>query len=238
MAEYHRPSIAVLASGGASTMEAFVHASQEGIVDADVSLVISDRPENGSFEVVQRLNKQYGLDIRTEEVNAHRYPLGPQERGQTLQEAEIISKLVDDEGCALVALMGYLKIVAKDGDLMRKYGWNPSYAERFGSSASPHGILECRMLNTHPGILPATANTYGIHAQERVLRFGLTETAHTVHAVAAGVDTGPKYAEHPVPVLPGDDADKLFKRVQRIEKANLPIDIDNFLKQQAEMKGQ
>jgi phosphoribosylglycinamide formyltransferase-1 len=92
------------------------------------------------------------------------------------------------------------------------------------------------MLNTHPGILPATADTYGIHTQEKVLELGLIKTAHTVHAVAAGIDAGPIFTEHEVPVFPGEAPQKLFDRVQRVEKAFLPIDIDRFLKEQQELR--
>jgi folate-dependent phosphoribosylglycinamide formyltransferase PurN len=69
----------------------------------------------------------------------------------------------------------------------------------------------------------------------------LDETAHTFHVVATGIDTGPIIAEHRVHVLPpskypshlADTPEKLFSRVQRIEKAHLPFDIDTFLKRQA-----
>ncbi len=223
------PTIAVLASGSGSTFEAFVHASQEGIVDAEVGLVVCNDPEAGIFERVDRLNKQYGLDIQSEVVNQHLYPAGEQERGQTLEESAKICELVHEGRFSLVALMGYMRVIAAEGDLMRQYGWLPDYEDMYPNN---RGIYLARMINTHPGILPATADTYGIHTQERVIELGLAETAQTLHVVAAGVDTGPTIAENRVPVYSDDTPEKLFDRVQRIEKAHLPIDINTFLKEQ------
>lgn len=227
--ETHRPGIAVLVSGSGSTMEAFVHASQTGICSSEIRVVISDKPENGSFERVNRLNRLYGLDIRTVEVNRTLYPGGVQERGQTLQESEVMCQVIDDARCSLVALMGYMRIIAPNGDLMKEYGWHPEYSMK-ETKCSPRGILEARMLNTHPGVLPETTDTYGIRTQMRVLELGLNTTAHTVHVVSADVDKGPIFIEHEVPVFSDDDPQTLFDRVQRIEKANLPIDIDTFIK--------
>jgi phosphoribosylglycinamide formyltransferase-1 len=98
------------------------------------------------------------------------------------------------------------------------------------------------MSNTHPGILPETTDTYGTNTQAKVLELGLTETAHTVHVVAAGVDEGPIIAEHRVrvfapskfPAEMADTPESLFARVRRIEKAHLALDLDAFLKNQAQ----
>lgn len=231
MSELHRPSIAVLATGevggGGSTLKEFVEATQKGIVDADVGLVICNLTDSGVFDKVADLNAEYGLDIETQYINQYTHPGGKQERGQTLEESAAICEIIAKGNFTLVALMGYMRIVAAEGDLMKEYGWLPEFDE---SDPFQLGVYRARMINTHPGILPATADTYGIHAQERVLELGLTETAQTLHAVAAEVDAGPIIAENRVPVLPGDDPQKLFDRVQRIEKAHLPIDIDTFLK--------
>lgn len=218
-----------MASGSGSTAEAFIHASQEGIVDAEVGLVICDKEDAPIFGRIARLNSEYNLDIQTRLINAKLFPKGRQPRGQTMGEAEEICRVVSTGEFSLVALMGYMRIVADEGDLMRQWGWLPEFAAR---NDYKDGIFFARMLNTHPGILPETADTYGILTQKRVLELGLSATAQTLHAVAAGIDTGPIYKENGVPVYTTDDPQKLFERVQRVEKAMLPIDIDNFLKQQ------
>ncbi len=229
----HIPGIAVLASGSGSTVEAFIHATQEGIADAEVGLVISDKEDAAVFGRVARLNSVYGLGIQARVINGKLFPKGRQPRGQTLGEAEAICNVVSTGEFTLVALMGYMRIITAEGDLMQEFGWLPEYAM---GGAESQGIYRARMLNTHPGILPATADTYGIHTQERVLELGLSQTAHTVHAVAPGVDAGPIFDEHIVPVYSGDSPQKLFDRVQRVEKAHLPIDIDRFLKEQRQFR--
>ena len=116
--------------------------------------------------------------------------------------------------------MGYMKIVR--GDLIEEYGWQPHFTS----------IFQARMSNTHPGPLPETEDTYGLHTSERVLELGLSVSRHTVHVVASGVDRGPKIAEHPVEILPEDTAQDLFNRVQVVEKVALPYALDKFLKEQ------
>jgi folate-dependent phosphoribosylglycinamide formyltransferase PurN len=43
-------------------------------------------------------------------------------------------------------------------------------------------------------------------------------TGATVHLVDAGVDTGPVLAQREVPVLPGDDEDRLHERIKTVER--------------------
>jgi len=44
MRELHRPGTAILASGGGTTAEAFIHVTQDGRVDAEVGLVVCNNP--------------------------------------------------------------------------------------------------------------------------------------------------------------------------------------------------
>ena len=39
-----------------------------------------------------------------------------------------------------------------------------------------------------------------------------------MHLVDAGVDTGPVLAQREVPVLPGDDEDRLHERIKTVER--------------------
>ena len=72
-----------------------------------------------------------------------------------------------------------------------------------------------RVLNTHPALLPAFP---GAHAVRDALAAGVTTTGATVHLVDAGLDTGPVLAQRPVPVLPGDDEDRLHERIKTVER--------------------
>lgn len=221
MGEIHVPRVAILASGGGTTAEAFIRATHYGTVEAEVGLVICSNPpaKAGIYNRVDRLNKQYGLDIETLQINGQTHPFGKQERGQTLGESYAICDELFQGGYDHVALMGYMRIV--NGDLIEEWGWKPGM-----------NIFDARMSNTHPGPLPETEDTYGVNTSQKVIDLGLTASRHTVHVVAQGVDKGPIIAEHVVPVAPNDSADELFQRVQVIEKGVLPNVIDQFLKDQ------
>ena len=223
MSEIWRPKIAILASGNGSTAEAFIHATQNGLVDAEVGLVICNNPPEkaGIYDRVKKINIEYGSDILVEMVNGKLYPNGYQGFGkQTAEESTYICKLFKDHQIAHVALMGYMKEAL--GDLVEEYGQQSKHKS----------IYQARMINTHPGPLPETENTYGIHTSQKVLDLGILASKHTVHLVASGYDLGEIIAEHSVEILAGDTAQDLFDRVQIIEKRELPLDINNFLQEQ------
>lgn len=81
MSERNKPGIAVLASGAGSTVEAFIHASEAGFVDAEVGLVVSNNSSAGVCRRIERLNKQYGLDIQTMHASGITHPNGAGEKG-------------------------------------------------------------------------------------------------------------------------------------------------------------
>ncbi len=218
------PRIAILASGSGSTAEAFIHATQDGRVRAKVGLVICNNPPEGAgiYARIARLNRQYGLSIEIVEINGKTHPGGNVGRGQTLEESAAICDRIRSGKYDHVALMGYMKMVR--GELVETYGWRPSYTS----------VYQARMSNTHPGPLPETEDTYGIHTSERVLELGLEMSRQTLHLVASGIDKGPVIAAHPVEIVKGDTPQNLFDRVQVVEKAALPYALDKFLREQQE----
>jgi phosphoribosylglycinamide formyltransferase-1 len=228
MESLKRPLLAVFASGSGSTFQATAEAVYDGVVDFDIGLVITDHEDAGVLQRVADINNAYGWNIKTVVINKKRYPGGPQPRGQTLDEAKATCQALKDHKIDHLTLMGCLRVIGKQ--VIKEYGWRPEYAKQ---DPKHKGIYLTRLTNTHPGILPATTDTFGIHTQELVIKLGLKETAHTFHALAAGVDEGPVIAQNRVRVYPTDTPQKLFARVQRIEKAHLPLDIDAFLKDQA-----
>jgi phosphoribosylglycinamide formyltransferase-1 len=225
MSEQATPRVAILASGGGTTAEAYIRAIHEGVVKAEVGLVIASSFEAGILEKVPYWNRDFGLDIETQIVNELTHPLGAGERGQTDEESSHIAGTVRDRGIGLVALLGYMRIVR--GELMEEYGYLP------GTHTS---LYQARMVNTHPGPLPETADTYGIGTSQRVLDLGLLTSKHTVHVVAPGVDKGPVIVAHDVPVHPHDTARALNNRTQLIEKATIAYALDKFLREQHEYR--
>lgn len=67
-----------------------------------------------------------------------------------------------------------------------------------------------RILNIHPSLLPAYR---GLHTHERAIADGASEHGCTVHVVTADLDSGPIIQQARVPVLPGDTADALARKV-------------------------
>ncbi len=63
---------------------------------------------------------------------------------------------------------------------------------------------------------------YGHHVHESVLASGDQESGVTIHLMDEGVDTGRILLQKTCPVLPGDTADALQKRVQELEKEWYP----------------
>jgi phosphoribosylglycinamide formyltransferase-1 len=82
-----------------------------------------------------------------------------------------------------------------------------------------------RMLNIHPSLLP---KFQGLHTHQRALDAGESHHGVTVHFVTAELDGGPAAIQARVPVLPGDDATQLAKRVQRQEHIIYPLAIKWF----------
>ncbi|HEV7454364.1 MAG TPA: formyltransferase family protein [Candidatus Saccharimonadales bacterium] len=236
MTARHRPAIAIFASGSGTTFQATADAIHQGLVDFDIGLVITDREHAGVLQRVDEVNRLYGFIIKKYIINKKRYPGNPQGRGQTRDEAAATIAALEANRIDHLCLMGCLRIIAPQ--VIEAYGWQAAYAKK---DPEHDGLYMARMTNTHPGILPATADTFGIQTQQKVLELGLEETAQSFHVVATGVDKGPLISENRVRVHPAllypaalaDTPEKLFARVQRIEKAHLPLDLDTFLKDQA-----
>jgi phosphoribosylglycinamide formyltransferase-1 len=82
-----------------------------------------------------------------------------------------------------------------------------------------------KMLNIHPSLLP---KYQGLHTHQRALDAGESHHGVTVHFVTAELDGGPAVIQAKVPVLPGDDAASLAKRVQRQEHVIYPLAVKWF----------
>ena len=77
-----------------------------------------------------------------------------------------------------------------------------------------------RMINIHPSLLPEFP---GLDTHARALAAGAKRHGCTVHFVRNEVDSGPIIVQGSVPVLPGDDADKLAARVLAVEHRAYPL---------------
>ncbi|NNG03679.1 MAG: phosphoribosylglycinamide formyltransferase [Inquilinus sp.] len=77
-----------------------------------------------------------------------------------------------------------------------------------------------RMINIHPSLLPAFA---GLDTHRRALEAGVRFTGCSVHFVRTEVDSGPIIVQATVPVLPGDDEERLAARVLTAEHRCYPL---------------
>ena len=82
-----------------------------------------------------------------------------------------------------------------------------------------------RMINIHPSLLPLYK---GLHTHARALEAGDKVHGCTVHEVTAALDDGPILGQARVPVLAGDTADDLAKRVLVQEHRLYPAVLRRF----------
>ncbi len=94
--------------------------------------------------------------------------------------------------------------------------------------------LQGRLLNIHPSLLP---NYPGLHTHQRALDAGDAEHGATVHFVTQELDSGAPVVQARVPVLPGDDADTLARRVLKQEHRMYPLAASWFIKGRLRLHG-
>ncbi|HYW03902.1 MAG TPA: phosphoribosylglycinamide formyltransferase [Gammaproteobacteria bacterium] len=91
-----------------------------------------------------------------------------------------------------------------------------------------------RMINIHPSLLPAHR---GLHTHQRALEGGDRVHGVSVHYVTPELDGGPVIAQARVPVLPGDDAGALARRVQAREHRLYPEVVDWIARGRLRLEG-
>jgi phosphoribosylglycinamide formyltransferase-1 len=91
-----------------------------------------------------------------------------------------------------------------------------------------------RLINIHPSLLPSFE---GLHVHERTIDSGVKLAGCTVHFVSADVDAGPIIGQAAVPVLPGDDADKLAARILVEEHRLYPACLRLLIEGKARLHG-
>jgi folate-dependent phosphoribosylglycinamide formyltransferase PurN len=229
MSELHIPRVAILASGSGTTAEAYAQAIHNGEVNHNIDLVVASKDTAGILERVPRWNRELGFDTEAKVMSKKDFPRGGTlrsgeiRRGKTLEQSEAIAELMWARKIGTIVLLGEMEILG--GALMTEFGFQPDFHK------SPY---EARIINSHPGILPYTADTMGPGASQRAIDMSLLYTAHTLHVVSKGVDRGPILEENLVPIKPGQDASTVFANVQVAEKLNIAAGIDRFIGAQQE----
>jgi len=122
-----------------------------------------------------------------------------------------LAQAIDAYEPALVVLAGFMRILSQ---------------EFFGAFSG-------KLLNIHPSLLPAFK---GMRTHAQALAAGVKVHGCTVHSVTPDLDHGPILAQAVVPVLAGDDENRLAERVLEMEHILYPMAIAAVLSGRCELR--
>lgn len=183
-----RTQTGILISGRGSNMKALIAAARRPNYAAEITLVLSDKPEAAGLATARELG------VTADAIDFRSYP------NRAAFETALDTRL-HAAGVELICLAGFMRILSAD------------FVDRWAG----------RILNVHPSLLPELR---GLHTHERALAEGRAEHGCTVHYVSAQLDAGPAIAQARVPIVPGDDADRLAARVLIEEHRVYPVALD------------
>lgn len=132
-------------------------------------------------------------------------------RAREAFDAEVVG-ILRAHGVELVCLAGYMRLLS------------PGFVRAFPG----------RILNVHPALLPAFP---GLHAQRQALEHGVKLAGATVHVVTEELDAGPILAQEAVPVLEGDDEERLAARILEAEHRIYPRAVRAMLEGRVRLAG-
>jgi phosphoribosylglycinamide formyltransferase 1 len=211
------PSLAVLASGAGTNLQAVLDAIGDGRLDARVAAVISDKPGSGALRRAEAAG-----------VPAVLLPLA--DRKDPDSRAAYDARLAD-------------VVATFDPDLIVLAGWmlilGPAFLDRFaGRIVNVHPALlpdgDGDTVPTSHGEIPALR---GPRTVREALARKLPLTGATVHFVTETVDAGPVILREEVLILPGDDEQCLHERIKAVEHRLLPEAIARALADQRRVDG-
>jgi len=174
--------ICVLVSGGGTNLGALIGAEKSGILTSGkISLVISSNAD------AYALTRAKEAGIKTAVVDRRTA------KSREEFEQQMI-KLIDEEGCGLVVLAGFLIILSES--FIRHY--------------------EGRIINIHPSLIPSFCGEgyYGLRVHEAALARGVKVTGATVHYVNKITDGGEIIEQRAVYVREDDTPKTLQRRVK------------------------
>ncbi len=211
-------SIAVLACGGGSNLQALLDASAAGTLGASVSVVVADRPCGALARAEAAGARAVLLPMA---ATARRDPATRRAYDERL--ADVLAVFAPD----LVVLAGWMLLLS------------PQFLARFpGRVINVHPALLPEnggdVVETNRGAIPALRGAYAVRD---ALRAGLPLTGATVHVVTDDLDAGPVLLRGEVAILPGDDETTLHARIKAVEHLLLPRAVAALLGTSAESPG-
>lgn len=211
MSREEPPRVAVLLSGGGTTLENLCGRFDQNAPRARVSRVISSRADAFGLERARRRG------IPTAVVPSRDFrrtaPDGPSVDWRSFSEA--VTAEVDRADATLVCMAGFM------------CRW--FFPERWRG----------RVLNIHPALLPSFggAGMYGHHVHEAVAASGVKVSGCTVHFVDDEYDAGPIVLQRTCPVGAQDTPDAIARRVFVEECEAYPAAVDLFLSGRLSVRG-
>ncbi len=199
----HRPArLAVLISGGGTTMINLAEKIEAGELDAELVLAIASRASCGGVEKAKSLG--VACDVVSRKTFSAVEPF-----------SEAIFQRCREKNVDLVICGGFLSLLKIPPD------------------------FRYRVLNIHPGLIPAFAGHgfYGHTVHEAVLNRGCKISGCTVHFVDDEYDHGPIILQRAVPVLDDDTPDRLAARVFVAECLAYPEAIQRVVSGRLEIRG-
>lgn len=168
---------------------------------------IIDHIENGCLRaeirvVISNSAQAYGLE-RAKKHNIPFAVLNHLDYADREAYDRELMRILTEAGVDLIVLAGFMRILTR------------SFLKSFDQ----------KVINIHPALLPAFPGT---HVQQKALDYGVKFSGCTVHFVDEGVDTGPIIIQAVVPVLAGDDAERLAQRILKEEHKIYPQAIRYF----------
>jgi phosphoribosylglycinamide formyltransferase-1 len=213
--------LAVLISGGGTNLQAMIDRSAAGSLNAEIAVVLSDRPGALGLERAAKANipafhvdyKSFSiftakelekaelpvdiasLDLKQKIVkNPDRIERRARLARLVLAEHEMV-RIIDSYRPDYICLAGFMRLVT------------PYFIGRFN-------IGQPRVLNIHPALLPSFPGRRGY---EDTFEYGCKWGGITVHFADEGEDTGPIICQAVYPIWPGDDIEKIRERGLHLE---------------------
>lgn len=175
-----------------------------------VGILISGGGSNMAALIAASLDPSYPAEIVL--VASSRPDAGGLERARAagVRTAAFDHTLYDRAGLEMAV---DAELEAAEVDLVCLAGWMRLLSPFFVAK------WKDRLINIHPALLPSFR---GLHTHQRALDEGVKVHGCTVHFVRQEVDVGPIVAQAAVPVLAGDDAERLAARVLKAEHRLYP----------------
>lgn len=141
-------------------------------------------------------------------------------RGDNISVEEYDKQLIEilrDRQIDFVVLGGFLKILGTD--FIRAY--------------------ENKIINIHPSLIPSFCGPgyYGLKVHQAALDYGVKVSGATTHFVSEVADAGPIIYQVSVPVLDGDQAEDLQKRIIKEEHKLLVKTVKDYCDDKFEIQG-